>query len=83
MNLKRCKSTPGLVESAGKVPIQASCITRHHTLPAGLPTRSSSTDQLQTAPRSDEQLDKDSFQLGSAGPSAPAPEPGQPPGVIR
>lgn len=45
VDLKRSKSTPGLVESAGKVPMEAASITRHHTLPAGLPTHSSSIDQ--------------------------------------
>ncbi|KAK3095216.1 hypothetical protein FSP39_011650 [Pinctada imbricata] len=35
--LARSKSTPGLVESSGKVPLDAMLIQRHHTLPAGLP----------------------------------------------
>ena len=46
VDLKRSKSTPGLVESSGKVPMHSSSITRHHTLPAGLPTtHSASTNQ--------------------------------------
>lgn len=45
VDLKRSKSTPGLVESSGKVPMEAASLTRHHTLPAGLPTHSSSIDQ--------------------------------------
>lgn len=44
MDLKRSKSTPGLVESSGKVPMETTSITRHHTLPAGLPTHRSSID---------------------------------------
>ncbi|XP_052104842.1 cyclic nucleotide-gated channel rod photoreceptor subunit alpha-like [Mytilus californianus] len=35
--MSRSKSTPGLVESQGKVPLEAMFMTRHHTLPAGLP----------------------------------------------
>jgi hypothetical protein len=35
--MPRSKSTPGLVESQGKVPLEAMFMTRHHTLPAGLP----------------------------------------------
>lgn len=46
VDLKRSKSTPGLVESSGKVPMLAASITRHHTLPAGLPTHSASTNNL-------------------------------------
>ena len=34
--LERSRSTPGLVESAGKVPLDAMLVHRHHTLPAGL-----------------------------------------------
>lgn len=35
--MPRSKSTPGMVESQGKVPLEAMFMTRHHTLPAGLP----------------------------------------------
>ena len=44
VDMKRSKSTPGLVESTGKVPMVSMCITRHHTLPTSLPTQSSSID---------------------------------------
>jgi hypothetical protein len=47
VDLKRSKSTPGLVESSGKIPMQTRSITRHHTLPAGLPTHRSSIDPQQ------------------------------------
>lgn len=49
MDLKRSKSTPGLVESSGKVPMHATAITRHHTLPAGLPTHSASSNHPNAA----------------------------------
>lgn len=49
MDLKRSKSTPGLVESSGKVPMLATSITRHHTLPAGLPTHSASFNNANLA----------------------------------
>ena len=41
VNLTRSKSTPGLIESSGKIPLHAASITRHHTLPAGLPSQAS------------------------------------------
>ncbi|XP_041358726.1 cyclic nucleotide-gated channel cone photoreceptor subunit alpha-like [Gigantopelta aegis] len=34
--LARSRSTPGLVESAGKVPLDHMLVSRHHTLPASL-----------------------------------------------
>ena len=34
--LARSKSTPGLVESTGKVPLDHMLVSRHHTLPTGL-----------------------------------------------
>ncbi|WAR27613.1 CNGA3-like protein [Mya arenaria] len=44
VDLKRSKSTPGLVESAGKTPVTGASMTRHDTLPAGLPTHSASME---------------------------------------
>lgn len=46
--LARGKSTPGLVESSGKIPLEAMMITRHHTLPAGLPKQSPSSADEET-----------------------------------
>lgn len=46
--LARSKSTPGLVESSGKIPLEAMMITRHHTLPAGLPKQSPSSGDEET-----------------------------------
>ena len=34
--LERSRSTPGLVESSGRVPLNTAIVHRHHTLPAGL-----------------------------------------------
>lgn len=41
--LARSKSTPGLVESLGQVPIDTMTMQRHHTLPAGLPKNQNSS----------------------------------------
>ncbi|XP_052822803.1 cyclic nucleotide-gated cation channel alpha-3 [Octopus bimaculoides] len=41
--LARSKSTPGLVESLGQVPVDVMTMHRHHTLPAGLPKTQNSS----------------------------------------
>ncbi|KAL3848229.1 hypothetical protein ACJMK2_019101 [Sinanodonta woodiana] len=41
-SLCRSRSTPGLVESRGKVPLESMVVSRNNTLPTGLPTQSSS-----------------------------------------
>ncbi|XP_071085205.1 cyclic nucleotide-gated channel alpha-3-like [Haliotis cracherodii] len=43
--MSRSKSTPGLVESAGKVPLETMLVHRHHTLPAGLPAHNSTEER--------------------------------------
>lgn len=53
--MSRSKSTPGLVESQGKVPLEAMFITRHHTLPAGLPIQKVAPESH--TPYSDENSD--------------------------
>ena len=39
--LKRCKSTPGLVESSGKVPLESMFVPRYYTMPNANTTQSS------------------------------------------
>ena len=41
-SMPRSKSTPGLVESSGKVPLLAMVVARHHTLPANMLSSTSS-----------------------------------------
>jgi hypothetical protein len=42
--MPRSKSTPGLLESSGKVPLEAMLLTRYNTLPAGVLTPQSSQE---------------------------------------
>ncbi|XP_023933698.1 cyclic nucleotide-gated cation channel alpha-3 [Lingula anatina] len=41
-SMSRSRSTPGLVESSGKIPLEAMMIQRHYTLPVGLISHSPS-----------------------------------------
>ncbi|XP_021376567.1 cyclic nucleotide-gated channel rod photoreceptor subunit alpha-like [Mizuhopecten yessoensis] len=73
-SMSRSKSTPGLVESDGKVPLETMIISRHHTLPAGLPVPHSQNSDYGVEPQMSEAPPEDQEQIDGAehDPSAPS-----------
>lgn len=84
--IPRSKSTPGLLESSGKVPLEAMLLTRYNTLPAGVLTPQSSQDDRDSTMHShscshtpsSRGLDDVSLPGSNSRPQSPAQSDGEP-----